>query len=91
MDGKDKFHEILTRHSPPDAPPPRTESAEAFRNLAGFMGVLFRINERAGLGYIVIALFLASQVYKSLRIPYNSMDEMLFNISSDTFKTPIGH
>lgn len=49
MDGKDKFHEIMTRHSPPDAPPPRTESAEAFRNLAGFMGVLFRINERTGL------------------------------------------
>lgn len=44
-----KFIKTLAQHIPPDASLTTQESAEAFYNLAGFMGVLFRINERTGL------------------------------------------
>lgn len=49
MDDRKEFHKTMIRHIPPDTSLTTQESTEAFHNLAGFMGVLFRINERTGL------------------------------------------
>jgi hypothetical protein len=40
-----KFHQTLNQYSP-DEPLTQQEAGEAFHNLAGFMTLLFKINER---------------------------------------------